>query len=76
MCGACGRESQMNETVTISKVEYERLIDAAEDLADIVAFDRAMAQAEESVPAEFVKLMVELEYYGPHFTAAFRYQKS
>lgn len=51
----------MNELVTIRKDEYERLKSAAEELADIIAYDRAMADGGESVPAEFVKRMIDGE---------------
>ena len=51
----------MNEMVQITRDEYDRLLQASEDLADIVAYDRAMAKDEESVPAEFVKRMIEGE---------------
>lgn len=51
----------MNKAVTIPRAEYDRLLRAAEDLADILAYDRAMAADEDSVPAEFVKRMVEGE---------------
>lgn len=51
----------MNETVTIPRGEYERLMQASEDLADLIAYDRAMAKEEESIPAEFVKRMIDGE---------------
>ncbi|MCM2502169.1 helix-turn-helix transcriptional regulator [Aureimonas altamirensis] len=51
----------MNEMVTIEKTEYERLLNAADDLADIIAYDRAMTEGGESIPAEFVKRMIEGE---------------
>jgi len=51
----------MNEMVTIEKTEYERLLNAADDLADIIAYDRAMAEDGESIPTEFVKRMIEGE---------------
>jgi mRNA interferase RelE/StbE len=47
----------MNETVTISRQEYERLLAAAEDLADVAAYDRAKADLaagrEELITSEF-----------------------
>lgn len=51
----------MNEMVTIDRAEYERLKAAEEDLADILAFDKAMADGGEPVPAEFVKRMIDGE---------------
>ena len=32
----------MNEMVTIEKTEYERLLNAADDLADIIAYDLSL----------------------------------
>lgn len=51
----------MNEMVTIRKDEYQRLKEAAEDLADIIAYDRAMRDAGESIPSAYVRRMVEGE---------------
>ena len=51
----------MNETVTIPRGEYERLMQASEDLADLIAYDRAMARDEESIPSEFIKRMIDGE---------------
>ncbi|TPE47903.1 helix-turn-helix transcriptional regulator [Amaricoccus solimangrovi] len=36
--------------VTIPRAEYERLLEAAEDLADVKAFDRAIADGGEGMP--------------------------
>jgi mRNA interferase RelE/StbE len=47
--------------VTIPRAEYERLREAAEDLADIQAYDRAMAAGEESFPSEIVDRLVNGE---------------
>lgn len=48
----------MNEMVTITKVEYDRLREAAEDLADVRAYDRVKADlasgAEELLSADAV----------------------
>ncbi len=44
----------MNEMVTIERAEYERLLEAAEDLADIIAFDRAKAEGGEFFPSAVV----------------------
>ena len=51
----------MNEMVTIPRAEYESLKLAAEDLADLRACDKAMADGGESIPADFVKRMIEGE---------------
>jgi DNA-binding XRE family transcriptional regulator len=51
----------VNEMVTIPRKEYERLVRAAEDLADVLAYDRAMAEDGESIPGEFVKRMIDGE---------------
>lgn len=52
----------MNEMVTITKAEYERLLEAAEDLADIAAYDRAKAVLasgdDELIPAEFANRLI------------------
>lgn len=47
--------------VTITKAEYERLLEAAEDLADIAAYDRAtaaLASGDERIPAEFANRLI------------------
>lgn len=51
----------MNEMITISRAEYDRLREAAENLADFEAYSRAMAAHEESIPAEAVKRMISGE---------------
>lgn len=51
----------MNEMVTITREEYDRLREAAEDLADIQAFDEAMAKGGESYPAELVDRIIDGE---------------
>ncbi|WP_108395748.1 helix-turn-helix transcriptional regulator [Devosia submarina] len=51
----------MNEMITIPRAEYDRLREAAEDLADIQAYDRAMAAGEESFPSEVVDRIVDGE---------------
>ena len=52
----------MNEMVTITREEYQRLLSAAEDLADIAAYDRAKTAltsgGEELVPAEFANRLI------------------
>jgi mRNA interferase RelE/StbE len=55
----------MNEMVTISREEYDRLRAAAEDLADLSAYDaikaRLAAGQEELIPAAFVNRMIDGE---------------
>ena len=52
----------MNEMVTITREEYERLLSAADELADIAAYDRAKATLaagdDELVPAEFANRLI------------------
>lgn len=52
----------MNDMVTISREEYDRLRTAAEDLADLQAYDRANAALaagqEELIPAEYVNRLL------------------
>jgi len=43
----------MNEMITIPRAEYERLLAAAEDLADIAAYDRAKAEPGDAMPGRF-----------------------
>jgi mRNA interferase RelE/StbE len=55
----------MNEMVTIPREEYERLQEAAEDLAAIAAYDRVKADIaagrEELIPAESVDRLIDGE---------------
>jgi DNA-binding XRE family transcriptional regulator len=55
----------MNEMITIPREEYDRLREAAEDLADLRAYDQAMARRaaaeEETFPAEIVNRLIEGE---------------
>jgi DNA-binding XRE family transcriptional regulator len=52
----------MNEMVTITREEYQRLVAAAEELADIGAYDRVSsalaAGDEELIPSEFADRLV------------------
>jgi mRNA interferase RelE/StbE len=49
----------MSDTIVIERAEYERLVEAAEELADLRAYDGAKADlasgADELLPAEFVE---------------------
>lgn len=55
----------MNEMITITRAEYERLREAAEDLADIETYNRIKADLatgrEELIPSEFVDRMIDGE---------------
>lgn len=55
----------MNQMVTISRKEYDRLRSAAEDLADLLAYDRAKARLasgeDEMVPAEYADRLLDGE---------------
>lgn len=51
----------MNEMVTIPRDEYDRLRQAAEDLSDLQAYDRAMEAGGESIPAEYVNRVLDGE---------------
>ena len=55
----------MNKMVTIPAEEYDRLREAAEDLADLRAYDRAKAALaageDELVPADFAKRLISGE---------------
>ena len=47
------------ETVTIERAEYDRLREAAEMLADVKAFDAAMAERGEGVPGHVVDAILD-----------------
>lgn len=55
----------MNDMVTIPRAEYDRLLAAAEDLADLGAYDRAKAALaqgkDELVPAEYANRLLSGE---------------
>ena len=55
----------MNETVTIPRAEYDRLRQAAEDLGDLLAYDRAIAALaageDELIPAAFADRLMNGE---------------
>lgn len=51
----------MAEMITISKAEYDRLTNAAEDLADLRAVEAFQANPRQGVSSEFVKRMLEGE---------------
>ena len=48
----------MNDMVTIPRAEYERLVEAAEDLADVKAFDRAVAAGGEGMPHDVLQRII------------------
>lgn len=55
----------MNETVVLSREEFDRLLTAAEDLADLQAYDRAKAALQsgedELIPLPFANRLLEGE---------------
>lgn len=54
----------MNDTtdmITISRADYEALISAKEELDDILAYDRAVAEGGEGLPNAFMKRLVDGE---------------
>ena len=51
----------MNDMITIPRAEYDRLREAAEDLADLQAYERARAAGGQSIPADAVQRMIEGE---------------
>lgn len=55
----------MNEMITITVAEYQRLLAAAEELADVAALDSAKAAladgSEELIPAPFVARLLNRE---------------
>ena len=55
----------MNEMVTIPRSEYDRLLAAAQDLADLQAYDRVKAQLaageDELIPAGFANRLLDGE---------------
>lgn len=55
----------MNEMITISREEYDRLREAAEDLADIATYNRIKADIaagrEELIPSEFADRIIDGE---------------
>ena len=51
----------MTEMITIPVAEYDRLLAAAEELADIAAFDRAVAKNEEGMPHEVLRRIIDGE---------------
>lgn len=51
----------MKDMVTIPREEYERLLEAAEDLEDLRAVERAQAVREEGFPSDVVRRIIEGE---------------
>ena len=49
----------MPNTVTIARNEYDRLLEAAEDLADLQTYDRAKAAGGEGLPHAFMVRLIE-----------------
>ena len=48
----------LTDTVTITRAEYDRLLEAAEDLADIAAYDAAMADPGEGMPGSILMRII------------------
>jgi mRNA interferase RelE/StbE len=51
----------MNDMITIPKEEFDRLVEAAEDLADMRAIDKHRQNPGEGVDADFVRRMLDGE---------------
>lgn len=55
----------MTDTITITREEYDRLREAADDLADLRAYDRAMAELaageDELIPADYARRLIDGE---------------
>ena len=55
----------MVEMITISRMEYDRLVEAAADWADVVSGERTMADIAayrgEGVPSEYIKRIIDGE---------------
>lgn len=51
----------MNEMVTIPREEYDRLVAAAEDLADLRLVEAFQTSGQDGVPSEFVHRMLDGE---------------
>ena len=51
----------MNKMVTIPRAEYEALLAAREDLADIIAFDQAKAEPGDRIPDSVVARILDGE---------------
>jgi len=60
-CGGIHEEGAMNKTVTIPLEEYERLLEAAEDLEDLRGIAHARANPEEGVPDVYVGRLIDGE---------------
>ncbi|MDX1400558.1 MAG: helix-turn-helix transcriptional regulator, partial [Kiloniellales bacterium] len=48
-------------TITISRARYDDLVSAKEDLEDILAYDRAMADEHDGLPQEFMVRLIDGE---------------
>lgn len=51
----------MNEMITIPKAEFDRLVEAAEDLEDIKAIEDYKANPQEGLPHKYMVRLVEDE---------------
>jgi DNA-binding XRE family transcriptional regulator len=55
-------EAEMSDTIVIERAEYERLCEAAEELAELRAYDGALADLasgdDEAIPAEYAHRLI------------------
>jgi DNA-binding XRE family transcriptional regulator len=51
----------LNEMITIPRAEYERLVEAADELAAVTAYDRAIAAGGEGMPHAVLARIVDGE---------------
>ena len=51
-----------NDTVTLPRAEYEALLDRMENLSDILAYDRGMADEFDALPHEFMVRLIDGEH--------------
>lgn len=47
--------------ITITRAEHDRLREGAEDVANVQAYNQAIAVGGKSIPSEFIKRMIEGE---------------
>ena len=55
------RRPALNEMITIPRSEYERLVAAADDLAAVTAYDRAIAAGGEGMPHDVLARIIDGE---------------
>jgi DNA-binding XRE family transcriptional regulator len=52
----------LNEMISIPRDEYERLVEAADELTAVTAYDRAIASADEGMPHEVLARIIAGEH--------------